>query len=214
MRGEEDEAGVTRATQAATLQLNPASEGTQPVREGGRSGMRGESHHHIIVGMQEGLQDTQRVHRRIVSGPHPPGVAGRGGGSRRGECELCGVPDHQRMHKLVVSTGWGGGGRWDEGEGGRRWGILTPAWACKQHYKTSSAASANSECRLRREGARAGGGACCVGMHTALQDTVHASVNSEYGLFVFGGGGTGSSMDVRLLQLQAPLQPNHSWQAS
>jgi hypothetical protein len=33
----EEEEGVTRAMQAATLQLNPAaSEGTQPVREGGR----------------------------------------------------------------------------------------------------------------------------------------------------------------------------------
>jgi hypothetical protein len=34
---EEEEEGVTKATQAATLQLNPASEGTQPEREGGRS---------------------------------------------------------------------------------------------------------------------------------------------------------------------------------
>jgi hypothetical protein len=32
-----EEEGVARATQAATLQLNPASEGTQPEREGGRS---------------------------------------------------------------------------------------------------------------------------------------------------------------------------------
>jgi hypothetical protein len=33
---EEEEKGVTRATQAATLQLNPASEGTHPAWEGGR----------------------------------------------------------------------------------------------------------------------------------------------------------------------------------
>jgi hypothetical protein len=32
---QEEEEGVTRATQAATLQLNPASEGTHPAREGG-----------------------------------------------------------------------------------------------------------------------------------------------------------------------------------